>query len=101
MTMLLLVFRQSLDHDLRQLLKELDVKAFTEAPKVLGLGEAGTAFNSMDWPGSNCMILAAMEEGQATRVTERLREFRDRLAKQQHTSKIPMRVFALPCERLL
>jgi hypothetical protein len=36
MTMLLLVFRQSLDQDLQQLLKELDVTSFTEAPKVFG-----------------------------------------------------------------
>ena len=101
MTMLLLVFRHSLDEEILQLLKEMDVKSFTEAPKVLGMGEAGTAFSSMAWPGSNCMILAAMEDDQATRVVARLREFRDRLAKQQGKNKIPIRVFALPCERLI
>jgi hypothetical protein len=101
MTMLLLVYRQSLDQDLQQLLKELDVTSFTQAPKVFGMGEAGTAFSSMAWPGSNCMILAAMEEAQATHVIERLREFRDRLAQTQRKNKVPMRVFALPCERLI
>jgi hypothetical protein len=47
------------------------------------------------------MILAAMEDDQATRVVMRLQEFLDRLAKQQGKNKIPIRVFALPCERLI
>lgn len=66
MKMLLLAFRQSLEQDLLQLLKKLDVKAFTEALKVFGMGEAGTAYQSLGWPGSNSIILAAMERaGQA------------------------------------
>ena len=101
MKMLLLVFRQSLDQDLQKLLKDLDVKAFTEAPKVFGMGEAGTAFKSFAWPGFNSLILAAMEEEQADRVVARLRAFRDQLAQRQHGAKIPMRVFILPCERVL
>ena len=101
MKMLLLVFRQSLDQDLQKLLKNLDVKAFTEAPKVFGMGEAGTTFNSFGWPGFNSMILAAMEEEQADRVVARLRAFRDQLAQRQQGAKIPMRVFILPCERVL
>jgi len=101
MKMLLLVYRQSLDHDLQKLLKDLDVKAFTEAPKVFGMGEAGTAFSSFDWPGFNSMILAAMEEKQADLVVARLKAFRDQLAQRQQGAKIPMRVFTLPCERVL
>jgi hypothetical protein len=46
MTMLLLVLRHSRDEEMLQLLKEMDVKSFTEAPKVFGMGEAGTAFGS-------------------------------------------------------
>ncbi|TAJ27878.1 MAG: hypothetical protein EPO64_05095 [Nitrospirae bacterium] len=101
MKMLLLVFRQSLEQDLLLLLKELDVKAFTEAPKVFGMGEAGTAYQSLGWPGSNSMILAAMEEEQAERVVQRLKLFREHLAQQQHGAKIPMRLFAIPCEHLV
>ena len=89
MTMLLLIFRQSLE------------KAFTEAPKILGMGEAGTNFNSVTWPGHNCMIIAALEDEQADKVVKRLREFRDDLARRQKGAKIPMRLFAHPCERLI
>jgi hypothetical protein len=62
MTMLLLVFRESLDHDLRQLLKELEMKAFTEAPQVFGVGDAGIAFSSSTWPGSNSINLSATND---------------------------------------
>ena len=62
MTMLLLVFRESLDHDLRELQKELEMKVFTEAPKVFGVGDAGTAFSSSAWLGSNSMILPATND---------------------------------------
>lgn len=101
MTMRLLAFRYSLDEEVPRLLKELDVNSFTEAPKVFGMGEAGTAFNSMDWPGSNCMFLAAMEDTRAAQVVERHQVFRDQLAARQRQAKIPLRLFSIPCEQLI
>ena len=99
MKLLLVIYRQSLEDDVRDLLRDLDVKAFTEAPKVLGIGEAGEANSSFEWPGCNSLILAAMEEDQASRVIRELEAFRDRLSKRQNGAKVPMRVFALPCEQ--
>jgi hypothetical protein len=99
MKLLLVIYRQSLEEDVRQLLQELDVKAFTESPKVFGIGEAGKATSSFEWPGYNSLILAAMEEDQAAQVIRGLQSFRDRLAERQLGAKIPMRVFVLPCER--
>lgn len=97
MQLLLVIFRQSLDEDIRRLLKDLDIKAFTEAPKVFGIGEAGEAFGSLTWPGHNSMILAAMEDEQAERVIRGLQAFRDQMVRQQGDAKIPLRVFAMPC----
>lgn len=101
MQMVLLVFRESLEADIQNLLQELEVDSFTEAPKVLGMGEAGKALDSFEWPGCNSMILSAMEESRAERVVERLRIFRDGLKQRQNGSKIPLRVFVLPCECVL
>lgn len=101
MKMLLVIFRQSLDEDVRELLRSLNVKAFTEAPRVFGIGEAGRSDDSFEWPGFNSMILAAMEDEQAAYVIDKLKEFRDHLTKRQRGAKIPMRVFILPCERAL
>jgi hypothetical protein len=101
MKMLMVVFRHSLDQHIRQLLQELDVKAFTEAPKVFGMGEAGQAYDSFDWPGFNALILAAMEDDQAAQVIGKLKAFRDGMSQKQQGGKIPMRVFTLPCERII
>ncbi len=94
--MLLIVFRDSLEDDIVALLRKLEVKAFTELHKVEGIGEAGAAYCSLSSPG-NSMILAALQEDHADRVVKGLREFRDRCARQQAGTKVPLRVFVLPC----
>lgn len=101
MKMLMIIFRHSLESDLLELLKEIEVKAFTEAPNVLGVGETGRTHESFGWPGRNSMIWAAMEEEQADRVVTQLKAFRDGLSQRQHGAKIPMRLFAIPCECLI
>lgn len=101
MKMVMVIYRHSLDQDIRRLLKGLDVTNFTEAPKVFGIGEAGHAFGSFTFPGHQAIILSAMEELQADRVIEVLKEFRDQMVQLRGGTKIPMRVFLLPCERVL
>jgi hypothetical protein len=99
MKMLLVVFRQSLEEDVLTLLSDLNVQAFTESPKVFGVGEAGSAFSSIDWPGHNCMIFSALPDEQAEVVVRRLRSFCDELSQRQHGAKIPLRIFLFPCEQ--
>ncbi|MER3424431.1 MAG: hypothetical protein C4293_15645 [Nitrospiraceae bacterium] len=101
MKMLLIVFRDSLDQEIRRLLKELNTRAFTEASDLVGMGETGSTFNSFGWPGVNSIILTAVEGEHAQRVVHGLKAFRDRMARQQHGAKIPVRVFVLPCEQAI
>lgn len=101
MKMLLLIFRESLDEDLRELLRDLNLKAFTKAPKVLGSGDAGRAADSLQQPGFNSLILSALDDDQAGMVIARLTILRDELSRNQHGAKIPLRVFVLPCEQVL
>src|ERR1022692_4446180 len=56
--------------ELPQRLKKLDVTSFTEAPKVVGIGQPGTRFSSFAWPGHHSMIRAAMVEQQADEVAK-------------------------------
>lgn len=93
--MVMLIFRNSLDHDIQSLLKECGVKAFTEMHHVEGLGETGAAIDSFAWPGANSMILTAMPEDCADRLIKKVREFRDQRVRQQHGLKLPLRVFVL------
>jgi hypothetical protein len=101
MQMLLIVFRDSLEDDLRRLLDQLGVKGFTEAPRLIGRGESGTALNSFDWPGTNAMIFTALEDTQARAVLEGLKRFHAELGQHRHGAKVPIRVFTLPCEQIL
>ena len=100
MKMLMVVFRQSLEEDILQLLREQHVKAFTEAPKVFGVGEAGNAFASFDYPGHNCLIFSALPDEQAEQVAGMLKAFRNRM-EQRKGVNVGLRVFLLPCEQVV
>jgi len=101
MQMVLIVFRSSLEDDVLGVLDHEDVRAFTVLPQTLGVGEAGRALHSFPWPGSNVMILAALDDQRATRLVKRLVAFRDRSAARQRARSIPLRVFVLPCRQAL
>ena len=101
MKMMLVTYRRSLDEGLRRLLKELDLKAFAEAPKILGIGAAADAGFSMAWPGHCAIILSALRDDEAEQLLGILREFRDRLSDLQGGGTIPMKVFVFPCEQVL
>ena len=98
MKMIMIVFRESLEEDIRGLLSKNQVEAFTEMVDVVGKSEAGAAFHSLSWPGLNNMILVALPEVQADRVVAALKTFHDQQVRSEHGAKIPMRVFTLPCE---
>ena len=64
-----------------------------------GIAEAEHAFGT--WPGQHAMILSDMEDNQAERVIATLKNFRDQWGQLQGGAKILMRVFAVPCERVI
>jgi hypothetical protein len=97
MQMLMIVFRNSLEEEVLGVLRELDVAAYTDLPKVFGVGEAGMAFHSFTWPGFNSMILAALDDPDARQLARALEDFRDAAQARQDGATIPLRVFVLPC----
>ena len=101
MKMLMIVFKESLEEEIRGLLKKHHVRAFTEMHDVTGMGEAGAAFHSLSWPGLNNMILAALPEPEAQTVVAALKGFRDDQIKRQSGARIALRVFVLPCEMVV
>jgi hypothetical protein len=98
MNLLMIVFRESLEEDIQGLLSKHHVRAFTEMHDVTGMGEAGAAFHSLSWPAFNNMILVALPKPEADKVVAALKDFRDRHIQRQGGAKIPLKVFALPCE---
>jgi nitrogen regulatory protein PII len=101
MKIVMIVFRASMEEDVLRLLADLGVKAFTDVPKVFGLGESGRAFASFGQPGSNAMILAALDDAEAALLVDGLKEFHRRSARDQHGAKIPLRAFVIPCVQAL
>jgi hypothetical protein len=99
--MLMIVFRESLEEDIRRILDKHHVTAFTEMLDVVGKGEAGAAFHSLSWPGFNNMILVALPQAQADEVVSALKTFHDKQMEQESGAKVPMRVFTLPCEMVV
>ena len=98
--LLLLTFRQSLEHDLGNLLHELGVKNYTLISGIKGKGQTGTATGSFSSPGLNSMLLVVLEEEQTPPIFEKLKAFHNRLVTQQ-PSKIPLRMFVLPCDQII
>jgi hypothetical protein len=101
MQMVMIVFRNSLEKDVLAVLRELDVAAYTDLPKVFGVGEAGMAFHSFTWPGFNSMILAALDDVHASQLVRALENFRDSARARQEGATIPLRVFVLPCTQAI
>jgi nitrogen regulatory protein PII len=98
MRMLMIIMKESLEEEVREVLRNHNVGAFTEMHEVVGQGEAGATLHSLSWPGFNDLILAAMPEPEANQVIDALAEFRERTMQKQQGAKVPLRVFSLPCE---
>ena len=101
MNMVMIIMKESLEDEVRDLLKQHDVTGFTEMHQVIGQGEAGPTLDSLAWPGFNDLILAAMPEHKAREVIEALLRFRNETMERQHGAKVPLRVFSLPCEQVV
>ncbi len=98
MKMLMVIYKESLEEEIKQVLARHQVKAFTEVHELTGMGEGGAALHSLSWPGFNNMVLAAMPDPDARQVIDALKKYRDGQVAKQGNDKVPLRVFALPCE---
>lgn len=99
MKMLILVFRSTLNEEVLSVLDGLKLPGYTETAEVYGTGSTGRVFDSHAWPGYNSMVLSAVGEGDARKVAGALGELSVRLTAQGE--KVPLRLFAVPCEQLL
>ncbi len=99
MKMLILIFRSSLNEQVLSVLDELKLPGYTESTEVYGTGSMGRAFDSHAWPGYNSMVLSAVGEDDARRVAEAMKELSRKLT--EGGEKVPLRLFAVPCEQMI
>ena len=101
MKMLMIVFRSSLKGRVEELLQNCDVRAYTEIPETVGLGETGPAEGSSIWPGVNSVIMVALMDDHADRVGKEVKAFAEQGAKNKSRPKPPIRVFVWPCAQMV
>ena len=99
--LLMITFRQSLEHDFAQKLHELEMKTYTMISGVSGMGETGAAPSRFGWSGANSIIFLVLNEEQEKFVVEKLKAWHDQLAEHHPSLKVPMRIFVLPCSQIL
>lgn len=101
MKLLLVICRASLERNVLDVIERAGVSAFSIVPAVLGIGQSGKAMHDYPWPGSNTLVLVALEEAPADNLIEALVAFRDSAQTQQHGAHLPLRAFSVECVEVL
>ena len=96
MDMLMIVFRSSLNERVHELLRECDVKAYTEFPDTLGAGQSGTTGGLSFYAGGNSVILVSLEPVRRDKVRDAVKGWCVE-AQQSGWIKPAIRVFSWPC----
>ncbi|NGZ10996.1 MAG: hypothetical protein CV088_16705 [Nitrospira sp. LK70] len=100
MDMLMIVFRASLQVRVHEILRSCGVLAFTEIPETVGTGQSGPAEGISYYPGTNSVILVALEPAQRDQVATAIKEWCAETLKHSVWVKPAIRVFAWPCAQL-
>lgn len=98
--MFLVVYRYYLEERVQALLSRLQVRSFSEAPKLLGVGEAGKVQDSHVWPGHNSCVFAVLPAEEIDRLVEAFRDL-SRSHEKELGKPAPLRAFVLPCEQVV
>lgn len=101
MKLVLVICRSSLERDVLSVIEAAGVSAFSIVPAVLGIGQSGKALHDYPWPGSNVLILIALDAQHADLLIDALVAFRDSAQVRQHGAHLPLRAFAIPCVEVL
>ena len=101
MHMLMVVFRSSLKERVHDLLRQCEVKAFTEMNETVGYGKTGPAEGLAFYPGVNSVILVALDPDHAGRVTKAVKNWYGEAAKHPGWEKPALRVFSWPAEQIV
>lgn len=101
MHMVMLVFRSSLKERVHELLIHCEVHAFTEVNETVGYGKTGPAEGLAFYPGTNSVILVALDDAARDRVTTAVRAWYQENAQHPGWQKPSIRVFSWPCGQIV
>ena len=96
MKMLMVVGPEGREEELRSLLAEHAVHAYSELREVLGEGATGPRRGTRIWPGRSVLLFAVMPEGRVPALASALKQWAAQLPPGEG-----VRAFSLPAESLL
>ncbi|WP_145976399.1 hypothetical protein [Nitrospira moscoviensis] len=96
----MLIFRSSLRERVHEMLHRCQVHAFTEVNETVGYGETGPAEGLSFYPGTNSVILAALDDPARDRVAAAVKAWYDEHAHHPGWEKPSLRVFSWPCSQI-
>lgn len=100
MKMLIVVYRDFMSDEIHNTLQQLDIKTYSEVPKVFGIGELGRADDSRHGPGHNACLFAALPDDQADQVVETFKQFTNE-KQREYGRPIALRAFITPCVQVI
>jgi hypothetical protein len=101
MHMLMVVFRASLKERVHELLHRCDIKAFTEVNETVGYGQTGPAEGLAFYPGTNSVILVALDPDHAGRLSRAVQQWYQEAEKHVGWEKPALRVFTWPVDQIV
>jgi nitrogen regulatory protein PII len=101
MKTLMIVARDSMVSELKKLLHDNGVNAYSLLNKVEGRGKTGKVHESYQYPGFNLMFLAVLSSNQVDRVVSALKAFHAVRLQAAGGQAIPLKLFSFPCEELI
>jgi hypothetical protein len=101
MHMLMVVFRSSLKERVHELLHQCDVRAFTEVNETVGYGETGPAEGLAFYPGTNAVILVALDSDHMARLAQAVKQWYAETAQHPGWEKPALRVFSWPADQIV
>ena len=96
MKMLLILCPSSKLDEVRELIDEHEVQGYSEISDIRGAGETGKHLGTRAWPGTSCMIFAAVESEKADELIDAVEKLCLSCSPNEG-----MRVMVLPVERMI
>ncbi len=101
MDMVMIVFRASLKVRVQEILRSCHVLAYTEIPETVGTGQSGPAEGISYYPGTNSVILVALEPAQRDQVAAAVKAWCTETLEHSGWVKPAIRAFSWPCAQLV
>ncbi len=76
MKMLFVVYEAGIDEDLRGVLEEARVPAYTKLTNAIGTGRKGHRFGTQIWPGTNNLLWIALPDEDVVGLVKRLHDLK-------------------------